>query len=231
MFLTEIILPYETAAKRGFETPWHWHAGLWECFPECKDRTRPTPEAQQFLSRLDQVECGHRVILLSAARPSRPSWCPEPGWRCRTIPDSFFGHVRYEFSLIANPTVTKKNPQKETIRRADGAVLKNRSSVRKPIFEPVELRCWLDRQADRLGFVVESIREVGGIRILPRLLFAKEAARDDSPQAVVLHRVRFDGVLRITDPVRFATEWPKGIGRGRAFGNGFLLITPVTAQP
>jgi CRISPR system Cascade subunit CasE len=228
MYLSEAIIPYETAAKMGFHTPWDWHGAFWQCFPDISHPAHTISE-QQFLSRTDQLENGQRAILLSKTEPKRPSWCPSPGWRMRRVEDAFLGHTLYEFSLIANPTVTRLDPERMGRRREDGTVLKNSNSRRVPIREHADLQQWLIRQAARRGFEIirpESLR----IAILPRQVFAKEALRDTSPKAITLHRVRFDGLLRISDPLIFKEEWPKGIGRGRAFGNGFLVIIPRKEQ-
>jgi len=223
MFLAEAIIPYETASKRKLHTPWHWHAALWQCFPGAR-----TGNEQPFLSRFDQLEVGERVIFLSPNEPKRPDWCPEPGWRCRQVPDSFFDHERHRFSLVANPTVTKRDEKKPIVRRPDGTVLKNRSSKREPIKNPTEQCNWLRRQAARRGFEI-----IGNIETIPvrSQHFAKKSAKDTKSHSIRLHRVRFEGFLRITDKDLFKREWLKGIGRGRAFGNGFLLIHPQTAKP
>jgi CRISPR system Cascade subunit CasE len=184
---------------------------------------------QQFLSRTDQLESGQRAILLSNAEPKRPKWCPTDTWRVRRVEEAFLGHALYDFSLIANPTVTRLDPGRPGRKREDGTVLKNSNSRRVPIRDPEELRQWAGRQALRRGFEFvhpDSLR----IQILPRQVFAKDAARDSGPKAITLHRVRFDGQLRITNPDQFRQEWPKGIGRGRAFGNGFLVIIPRKEQ-
>ena len=226
MFLAEAIIPYETASKREFHTPWDWHAALWQCFPG--PDSRPSLEEQPFLSRFDQLETGQRVILLSMTEPTRPDWCPEPGWRCREVPDSFFDHERYRFSLIANPTVTRRDESKPVIRREDGTILKNRNSKRVPIQDPAQQCDWLRRQASRRGFEI-----IGNIDPVPLRSqhFSKRSSKDKKSHNIRLHRVRFEGILCITDKELFRREWPKGIGRGRAFGNGFLLIHPQPATP
>jgi len=188
---------------------------------------REAPESQVFLSRFDQLETGERVIVLSPTEARRPDWCPEPGWRCRPVPDSFFEHEAYRFSLIANPTVTRRDPNKPSVRRGDGTILKNRSSRRVPIIEGAALLEWLKQQSERRGFKILKAEE-------PILLrsqhFAKRSSRDSTSHSVRLHRVRFEGALAITEKSQFATEWLKGIGRGRAFGNGFLVIHPMVSK-
>jgi CRISPR system Cascade subunit CasE len=224
MYLAEAIIPYETAAKMGFHTPWDWHRALWNCFPDTDDPAH-IRSVQHFLSRMDQLETGQRAILLSREVPAKPPWCPSSAWRVRQIDRSFYNHASYDFSLIANPTVTRFDPDREARRRSDGLPIKNSNSRRVPIRDERELREWLVTQAARRGFQVEMPDQVR-IKTLPRQMFAKESIRDSAPNSITLHRVRFDGVLSITDSEQFRQEWPKGIGRGRAFGNGFLVIIP-----
>lgn len=224
MYLAEAIIPYETATKMGFHTPWDWHQALWACFPGVGEPAHSRVE-QQFLSRLDQLERGQRALLLSRDQPVRPTWCPSTAWRVREVDEGFLSHARYDFSLIANPTVTRVDPDRKARRREDGTVLKNSNSRRVPILKEEELIVWIEQQAARRGFRLDS-RSSLGITTLPRQMFAKEAARDSGPRPITLHRVRFDGVLSISDASLFREEWTRGIGRGRAFGNGFLVIIP-----
>lgn len=42
-----------------------------------------------------------------------------------------------------------------------------------------------------------------------------------------IHTVTFSGVLRITDPEKFKTAYTKGIGSGKAFGCGMLLLARI----
>lgn len=84
----------------------------------------------------------------------------------------------------------------------------------------VETRlAWLSRRGALQGFdVVEA-----SARLLPPL----KVRRRDGTQGFALDRTRFTGRLSVTDDGLFASALRDGIGRGRAYGNGFLFVEPI----
>jgi hypothetical protein len=97
-FLTKVEIDHETAYMAGLRDSYAWHKRVWEMFPGRGDQTR------DFLTRLDGIDGGFRLLVVSATEPRRPNWCPEPAWHSKTLPDSFLEHSQFRFSLIANPT-------------------------------------------------------------------------------------------------------------------------------
>jgi CRISPR system Cascade subunit CasE len=80
-------------------------------------------------------------------------------------------------------------------------------------------RAWLDRRAEMHGFVVTEATTT----TLPPLRIRKE----DGGRPFALDRTRFTGLLTVADRDAFATTLLNGVGRGRAYGNGFLFVDPV----
>ncbi|RHX83882.1 type I-E CRISPR-associated protein Cas6/Cse3/CasE [Leptospira stimsonii] len=56
---------------------------------------------------------------------------------------------------------------------------------------------------------------------------ASKTKRSDLPSIPKIHTVTFSGILRITDPEKFKIAYTKGIGSGKAFGCGMLLLARV----
>ncbi|MFC7338391.1 type I-E CRISPR-associated protein Cas6/Cse3/CasE [Haloferula chungangensis] len=209
LHLARIVLPYETAAKRGIHDPYHWHQRAWDAFPGREKDTR------NFLTRIDQKEQGWQLLLLSSWHPERPDWCPDhpQNWGVKAIADSFLTHDRYRFSIRANPVI------KRVQRNAAGERI--RSNKREPLRTPGELLPWLERQAESHGFEL-----IGTPRIdqTDHLHFSR--AKDQ--RHGVHHLVDFSGILRPIDPISFRQAFEDGIGPAKAFGFGMLCLSPLS---
>jgi CRISPR system Cascade subunit CasE len=208
LHLTEALVPYEIAARwrkdGGFSDSYAWHRRAWDCFPG-------QPEAaRDFLTRLDDTGQGFRLLILSAAAPSQPDWCPDAGWRSKPVGENFLTRPAYRFSLLANPTKKLAAP-----RDANG---KRRGAKRIPISKREDLLAWLERKASQHGFAIEpqAIRTIPQ----PRQPFLKEGKPG-------LHTAtEFSGVLTVTDPVLLREAFTRGIGSAKAFGFGMLCLSP-----
>ncbi len=196
----------ETAFLGGIPDSYGWHQRLWRCFPGQPDRKR------DFLTRIDTVEGGFRVWLLSPSRPTRPDWCPPECFAAKEIAESFLAHRYYAFSLRANPAkcLVQRNEQGE----------RRRNGKRVPLIKPVELREWLDRKGEQGGF---QIAEKPPLDIGPMV---KSHFRKGK-RAACHGGVEFRGVLEVTDPSVFKETYRKGIGSAKGFGFGLLLLKPV----
>ncbi|NQX01593.1 type I-E CRISPR-associated protein Cas6/Cse3/CasE, partial [bacterium] len=137
LHLTQAVVPYEIAARwrkdGGFTDSYAWHKRAWDCFPDQPDAAR------DFLTRLDDTGNGFRLLILSSAGPSKPDWCPDHGWQSKAVGENFLSHLRYRFSLLANPTRKLAAP-----RDAEG---KRRGAKRVPISKREDLLDWLERKA------------------------------------------------------------------------------------
>jgi CRISPR system Cascade subunit CasE len=204
-YLTQATIDHATAAKCGLRDTYDWHQAVWKAFPGRGDQRR------DFLTRLDERDEGFRLLIVSPEIPTRPDWCPEDCWQTKPIPEQYFGKSRYAFQLCANPTkkVTKLQP--------DGSPTKNGKRV--PLRNREELVAWMQRKGEQGGFVVEE----AAIHTIPRgrEYFAKDGARG-------LHSAaEYQGVLTVTDPVKFYKTFTCGIGSAKAFGFGLLVIAPA----
>ncbi len=202
--LTRIEIDHETAHKAELRDSYAWHQKIWHAFPDRDGQSR------DFLTRLDEIDGGFRLLLLSATPPSRPDWCPEPAWQSKAVADSFFTHPAYRFSLVANPTKKVKSDR-------HGNLLKN--SRRVPLVQREALLDWLQRKAELHGFTIDP----AAIRTAPRPRqpFIKKGAAG-------LHAAtQFSGTLQVTDAGKFRQAALNGIGPAKAFGFGLLCLSPL----
>jgi CRISPR system Cascade subunit CasE len=210
-FLTKVEIDHETAYKAGLRDSYAWHQRIWQMFPG-RDG-----EARDFLTRLDGLDGGFRLLVISAQQPARPDWCPEPAWQSKAVPDTFFEHGAFRFSLIANPTrKVKSDKNAKNGRRVPITHREDRVVAEKA--QP-GLLTWLRRKGEQHGFTFEDDQ----VRTLPkpRQWFLKKGA------AGVHSATEFTGLIRVTDPVKFRTAVTGGIGAAKAFGFGMLCLDPL----
>jgi len=209
LHLTQALVSYEIAARwrrdGGFTDSYAWHKRVWDCFQGRPDAPR------DFLTRIDDTGSGFRLLVLSAAQPVKPDWCPDAGWQSKTVGENFLTHPRYRFSLLANPTRKPAVPRDETGKR--------RSAKRQPLSSREDLLAWLERKASQHGFSIIPDE----IRTIPRLRqpFVKEG------KAGLHTATEFTGVLTVTDSELIRQAFASGIGSAKAFGFGMLCLSPL----
>lgn len=205
--LTQILVPYELAARQlRIRDSYDWHQRTWQAF------AGRDGEKRDFLSRVDEVDDAYRLLIVSPNAPSKPDWCPTDCFQSKRIPDSFFDHGTFRFSLLANPT--------RKVRAEDAAGQKKKNGRRVPIVTREELVAWLQRKGEAGGFDPGPPEQ---LRTIPkrREYFHRRGAQG------VHHAVEFQSVLQVTDPTAFRASFTNGIGSAKAFGFGLLAIAPV----
>ena len=203
--LTQILVGYEDAVRLlKIRDTYDWHQRVWEAFGG-RDG-----EARDFLVRVDRKEEAYRVLILSRNVPRRPDWCPTDCFGTKTIPDDYFSHSHYRFSLLANPT------RKLRVNNPDGTRKKN--GRRAPIVKRKELIAWLQRKAEAGGFAVDP----NSLQTIPRgrEFFHKPGVRG------TLHAIEFKGELAVRDTALFRATVAAGVGSAKAFGFGLLALSP-----
>lgn len=203
-YLTKAQIDYEIAVKRGLKDSYAWHQKAWEAFPNRETENR------NFLTRVDDINSGFRLLILSATAPTRPSWCPTAQWQTAQMADSFLDCEQFQFSLLANAT------EKKVVRDHNGERKKNGKRV--PVVGEEKLRNWMLRKANQHGFTIAHTQ----LRItpMPRQYFMKKGKSG-------LHTAtNFQGTLKITDKEKFSLALTQGIGTAKAFGFGMLCLSP-----
>ena len=213
--LTQILVPYELAARQlRIRDTYDWHQRIWQAFAGRHGASR------EFLSRVDQIEDAYRLLVVSPTPPNKPDWCPTDCFQTKLIPDAFFEHSRYRFSLLANPTKKIIDPTKPKVIRPDGRIDRNKNAKRVPLTRREDLLAWLKRKAGDGGFTVDT----EAVRTIPRgrEYFFKSGAPGTHTA------VEFQGVLEVSDRVKFRDTFSHGIGSAKAFGFGLLVLAPVS---
>lgn len=209
LYLTQILVPYEDAVRLlRIRDPYDWHQRVWQAFGGRDGQPR------DFLIRVDHKEDAYRVLILSASEPRKPDWCPTDCFASKPIPDAFFEHSHYRFSLLANPT------RKVRVDNPDGTRKKN--GRRLPVTQYNELVAWLQRKAAAGGFSVRA----ESLRVIPRgrEYFHKPGANG------VLTAVDFQGELTVLDLQVFWSTVAAGIGSAKAFGFGLMALAPLNVR-
>lgn len=210
--LTAITLDERDAAHLRLVDNYDWHQAAWRCFPG-RDGVQ-----RDFLTRLDRVSGGFRLMLVSPIAPQRPQWAESGEWQSREIPPEYFGKRRYRFQLRANPT------KKLRTDNADGTRKKNGQRV--PLITPEDLAAWLKRKGEAGGFHAHGLEpeaeEPCAISPAYRFHFHREKDGQRGHHA----GVDFSGTLDVTDAARFHETFRLGVGSAKAFGFGLLVIAP-----
>lgn len=206
LHLTQIHVLYEDAVRLlRIRDTYDWHQRVWQAFCGRDGQSR------DFLIRVDRKEEAYRVLILSRSVPAKPDWCPTACFGTKPIPDDFFTHRRYRFSLLANPT-------RKVRSNASGERTKN--GRRLAITHREDLIAWLQRKAADSGFEFEE----SALRTIPR---GREHFHKDTRAHGTLAAVEFQGELTVKHPDRFRTAVAAGIGSAKAFGFGLLVLAPL----
>lgn len=212
-WIVRIELDVDVVGRLRIHDSYDWHQRLWDCFSGMPDQRR------NFLTRIDLMEGAVRAWMLSESKPACPAWCPSEAFFVKEVGPGFLSHKHYAFDLRANPTkaLVQRDPDGAPKRKANG---KRASGKRIPLVHHEDLRNWIDRKAVEAGF---RISEAKPLEIGPMIEVHFRKKEDSGYHG----GVQFRGVLEVTDPIKFAQAYSKGIGTAKAFGFGLLLLAPV----
>ncbi len=206
MYLSRLKLnPRSRKAMTEVSRPYELHRSLMCAFPDEKDGG-----PGRVLFRLDiDLRKGDISVLVQSEN--------EPDWTALNGPGNFLleppqwkiydpivavGQMLY-FRLQANPTI-KRDGKRLGILREDNQIE------------------WLHRKAKEGGF------EIVSLSVVPEgIAHDKMTDRSDSPHDLILFSVRFEGVLKVTDPDIFPQTLGRGIGSAKGLGFGLLSIAPL----
>ena len=224
-WLARLEVDSEIAYIKGIFDNYSWHKRLWECFPNEPDSRR------DFLTRVDHLEGKFLLWILAKRKPARPQWCVSSNFAVKEIAASFLSHRYYAFDLRANPvkTVVQRGPNGVTLLRPNG---KRKNGKRVPLVKPEELRAWLIRKGHvRCRDQATGLDVPGGFRIMEEMPFEispmVETHFRKNGRAGYHGGVQFRGTLDVTDREKFIESYQSGVGSGKSFGFGLLLLAPV----
>lgn len=178
----------------------------------------------------------------------RPPEQPHAAWKVETReyrPEIAAGQT-LAFELRANPVVTRESErQGKSTRRHEDVVMHAKKSLlkerglnhwrdwkevdRPALYELVHRECsqWLAQQAARHGFVVATGADTLKVDGYRRHTFHNAKAQHDETRKsreIVLSTVDFFGRLQVQDANKFQQALLNGLGHGKAFGCGLLLV-------
>lgn len=207
------------------------HRLLWRFF------RAPEGQARDFLFRRFEPQ-GQRRQALYYCVSDRPPIAPHPAWQVssREYAPSVAKGDRLLFELRVNPTRAHKRDGRahrdDVVMHAKKRILTERGLTRwaelaqgerPPLYELVEqaVREWLGSNgaagfADRYGFRVGDTLRVDAYR--------QHRIERNGDKPIAFSTVDLSGDLVVTDADRFTRALLCGVGRGKAFGCGLLLV-------
>jgi CRISPR system Cascade subunit CasE len=218
------------AAHARLSGPYAEHQWLWRFFPA------PAGTARDFIFRRIDVGSGGRFYVMSAREPV----LVDAAWSIRTREFAPVLHSgqRLSFEVRVNPVVTVQRDGKarrnDVVMHRKKQLLRERGLTRwsqwKDPTRPAEYdvvteacREWLCGAGDQ-----PSRARKAGFRVLDETLRA-DAYRQHRADGKHLQfsSVDLSGDLEVIDPQNFVAVLQHGIGHGKAFGCGLLLVRPA----
>lgn len=221
MYLSRLILnPRHRRVQSELARPFELHRTVLSAF------SSPLPPDERVLYRLDG-DPRNGVPWLMVQSQYAPDW----GWARAlrgyllegALPETKAFAPRLEvgdllaFRLRANPTSKHTAPAKLP---GDGP-----RKVRLGILKEEAQRAWLARKAQLSGFAVVEVRV---FQEGMQLGFEPAEGPDGRPRPLTHLAVRYDGLLRVTEPDRLLAAVREGIGSAKGFGFGLLSLARPT---
>ena len=235
IYLSRLMLdPYSRRVQKELGAPYEMHRTLCHAFPDLSDEAW---KAARVLFRADDE--GERLSLLVQSHI-------EPDWNAFAVrlerryllsaPAIKAWEPRFEvgqalrFRLQANPTWAPKTKS-------------DKRGVRTGLYREAERLDWLRRQGETHGFELPLVTmELQSCTFrgqyhdeltldLPvcELTDLNDGKRFALPtQKNQFSAARFDGLLRVIDPQKFAGAVENGIGKAKGYGFGLLSVAPAT---
>lgn len=206
------------------------HQLLWQFFPAAEGTAR------DFLFRY--VEDERHFYVVSRRTPQLPA---DSAWQLlgpKPYAPAVEAGTTLRFTLRANPVV---NDQRDGKHKRDDVVMNEKKKIMArhgaknwsevpaadatPLYELADVHglAWLEKAGRRQGFAPGEV-EVGSY--LRHRLKPGTGRERNGKDAIFLSTLDFAGELTVTDPALFQQALFNGIGHGKAFGCGLLLVRP-----
>lgn len=205
--LRSLLVPTDASARAATT-----HRLVWALFSDGADRRR------DFLWR----EADEGVyFLLSARAPTDPHHLFDIAEPKIFAPELHAGD-RLSFSLRANATVSRgmgkgvRGKPEDVVMHALHALPPAARAEHRAARVAESGFAWLSRQGARAGFTVAH----ADVRVASHRVMS--IPRDGKPAKMGV--MDFEGTLVVSEPSIFVASLAAGFGRGKAFGNGLMLI-------
>ncbi len=238
--LSRLVLdPTSRRVQKELAAPYEMHRTLSHAFPNLSDAEW---EAARVLFRVDEEEGRLSLLVQSKIAPDWRAFAAHLEGRRYFIgaPQVKVWEPRFSpgqalrFRLQANPVFAPKE---------NGA----QNGTRRGLYREAERLDWLKRQGETHGFemalVSTTLRRSDAQKVVFRGTQYNELTLDlplcevidlnDGRRFAVpsqgnqFSAARFDGLLRVSDPEKFARAVANGIGKARGFGFGLLSVAPL----
>lgn len=183
------------------------HRLFWKAFPNCEPGT-----VQPFtFAEIPENQPGKKIFLMQSA--TRPDFSEVLGAQAETKElsltlkpgDFFFFRLRATPTKVLAPVWSGEN-------RSRGKRISATSQH--------EVQKWITKQAENFGFDVQQlVFDINADKI------KMQSETGEKPHDFNTACAVFDGGLIVKDPVAFEQALFKGVGRGRSYGFGMLLIS------
>jgi CRISPR system Cascade subunit CasE len=206
MYLSKLVLnERERKVRFDLSNAHDLHRTIMQAFP---DEQRHNPRADWNI--LFRQEPDTNIVLVQSTAEEAPDWSKLP---TKYLIDSDIkpfqlqaGQLQpnqiFQFRLKANPS--KRN--KET------------GKIMGLFYQPDQM-AWIERQAERHGFLVQ------GVDIIPTPNIFGRKVKENPP--IKIFTALYQGILKVKDPVLFLETIRQGVGRGRSYGCGLLSIAKI----
>lgn len=219
----------EPAAGRERAAAHDWNAGayqqhqwLWRFLPA------PQGAPRRFVFRRHDAGDLPRFYVVSEAQPSSPT----PNWAVRSKPyaPQLAAGDELAFELRANPVVTTRGADGRS-RRHDVVM-----QAKKRLLAEHGLARWAQWQSPQRPALPDLVRSAGSAWLLARAGKLGVAIDEATLQVEGYNQHRgksdelrfstvdFSGRLRVVDPAALGRALIDGVGHGKAFGCGLLLL-------
>lgn len=223
MYLSKLILnPRSREARRDAAVPYELHRTLARAFvTELGVDYRATHGVLFRMEPLTHRDERPTVLVQSM---TEPDWSKLPEGYCHTPTSILFNTEfdegqTFQFRLSANPTRKQK---REGQKQGQRVALLDTLSTDAEADGLTPAQAWLSRKGQQHGFAVLWATSDGFWHGVDR--GGSVSPVRATKQSVSVYGVRFDGVLRITEPSLFTDALKTGIGPAKAFGFGLLSL-------
>lgn len=233
MYLSKLHLnPRSSEARRDARSPYQLHRTLAHAFPTSDEVNYREKHQVLFRSELNGRNSPIPGQTLLVQSQTEPLWQALPtGYtvsppQTKSVELSFATGQECAFRLVANPTRKVKRPGSRQTGRSQGKRValpdytSEHFSVENPTAEEASTpaRAWLDRQGERHGFRVRFVLTEGSWLGRPNGKYG------DDKNSIPIYRVRYEGLLTVTDAEKLHAAITQGIGPAKAFGCGLLSL-------
>lgn len=210
MYLSRLALnPRNRQAQRELSDLYQLHRSIMQCFPT------PLPPDERVLFRLDTdprtdapallLQSIYQPDLSSMLQAGQGQYLLQPPDGPKAFNPALTAGQIVRFRLRANPTIKKQRDSQKNGNRV-------------PLVRENEQIDWLGRKGVQHGFQVLRVQVSGKDNLFG---WKRE---DEATHKVQVYVVQYDGLLQITDPIRFSNALAVGVGPAKGLGCGLLSL-------